>query len=79
MLSVGFEPTIPTFERAKTVHALDRAAPVTGSTNHYPLQFISTSFSCFLAILSHFSLYCGIFAQSKNCGAREAAVASERL
>jgi hypothetical protein len=25
---VGFEPTIPTFERAKTVHALDRAAAV---------------------------------------------------
>jgi hypothetical protein len=22
----GFEPTIPVFERAKTVHALDRAA-----------------------------------------------------
>jgi hypothetical protein len=27
---VGFEPTIPAFERAKTVHALDRAATVTG-------------------------------------------------
>jgi hypothetical protein len=27
---VGFEPTIPVFERAKTVHALDRAATVTG-------------------------------------------------
>jgi hypothetical protein len=25
MLRVGFEPTIPVFERAKTVHALDRA------------------------------------------------------
>jgi hypothetical protein len=25
---VGFEPTIPVFERAKTVHALDRAATV---------------------------------------------------
>jgi hypothetical protein len=24
----GFEPTIPEFERAKTVHALDRAAAV---------------------------------------------------
>jgi hypothetical protein len=23
---VGFEPTIPTLERAKTIHALDRAA-----------------------------------------------------
>jgi hypothetical protein len=26
MPQVGFEPTIPVFERAKTVHALDRAA-----------------------------------------------------
>jgi hypothetical protein len=26
MLKVGFEPTILAFERAKTVHALDRAA-----------------------------------------------------
>jgi hypothetical protein len=25
---VGFEPTIPVFERAKAVHALDRAATV---------------------------------------------------
>jgi hypothetical protein len=27
---VGFEPTIPAFERAKTVHTLDRAATVIG-------------------------------------------------
>jgi hypothetical protein len=27
---LGFEPTIPVFERAKTVHALDRAATVIG-------------------------------------------------
>jgi hypothetical protein len=26
----GFEPTMPVFERAKTFHALDRAATVTG-------------------------------------------------
>jgi hypothetical protein len=30
MHEVGFEPTIPVFERAKTVHALDRAANVIG-------------------------------------------------
>jgi hypothetical protein len=30
MLSVGFEPTIPALEQAKTVHALDRAATVIG-------------------------------------------------
>jgi hypothetical protein len=29
---VGFEPTITESERAKTVHALDRAATVTGRT-----------------------------------------------
>jgi hypothetical protein len=28
---VGFEPTIPMFERAKTVHALDCAAAVIGA------------------------------------------------
>jgi hypothetical protein len=28
MIQVGFEPTIPTFERAKAVHDLDRAATV---------------------------------------------------
>jgi hypothetical protein len=30
MPSVGFEPKNPVFERAKTVHALDRAATVIG-------------------------------------------------
>jgi hypothetical protein len=30
MPQVGFEPTIPVFERAKTAHALDRAANVLG-------------------------------------------------
>jgi hypothetical protein len=30
MLRVGLEPMIPGFERAKTVHALDRAATVIG-------------------------------------------------
>jgi hypothetical protein len=32
----GFEPTIPVFERANTVHALDRSASVVRlDTNHY--------------------------------------------
>jgi hypothetical protein len=35
MPRVGFEPTIPVFERAKTVHALDRAATVNGLLTHY--------------------------------------------
>jgi hypothetical protein len=30
MPRVGFEPTIPVFEREKKVHALDRAATVIG-------------------------------------------------
>jgi hypothetical protein len=30
MPRVGFEPTIPVFERAKTVHALDGATTVIG-------------------------------------------------
>jgi hypothetical protein len=34
MPRVGFDPTIPAFERAKTVHALDRAATVIGSKPH---------------------------------------------
>jgi hypothetical protein len=31
MPQVGFEPTIPLFERAKTVYVLDRAANVVGA------------------------------------------------
>jgi hypothetical protein len=30
LIQVGFEPTIPVFEREKTVHALERAATVIG-------------------------------------------------
>jgi hypothetical protein len=33
MPRVGFEPTIPVFERAKTFHALDRAATVVSLRN----------------------------------------------
>jgi hypothetical protein len=33
MPQVGFEPTIPGFEQAKTVHGLDRAAAVIGQYN----------------------------------------------
>jgi hypothetical protein len=35
MPQVGFESTIPVFERAKTVHALDRAATVIGTLITY--------------------------------------------
>jgi hypothetical protein len=39
MPSVGFEPTIPAFERAKTFHALDRAVTMIGFlyTGHYKI------------------------------------------
>jgi hypothetical protein len=37
MPRVGFEPTIPVFEREKKVHALDRAATVVG-TNIYSMS-----------------------------------------
>jgi hypothetical protein len=51
MPQVGFESTIPVFERAKTVHASDHAAPVIGigavlqfpyllNVYHYPHAFI---------------------------------------
>jgi hypothetical protein len=38
MLLVGFEPMTPVFERAKTVHALDRVATVIGRTRRYMTQ-----------------------------------------
>jgi hypothetical protein len=36
---VGLEPTIPAFERAKAVRALDRAATVIGTFKHYIDKF----------------------------------------
>jgi hypothetical protein len=41
MPRVGFEPTITAFERAKTVHALDRTASVIGSLRNYTLFILS--------------------------------------
>jgi hypothetical protein len=38
MPRVGFELTIPAFERAKTVHALDCAASVIGLSFKYPTE-----------------------------------------
>jgi hypothetical protein len=35
MPRVGFEPTIPVFKRAKTVHVLERVALVIGGKNAY--------------------------------------------
>jgi hypothetical protein len=47
---VGFESTIPAFERVKTVHAFDRAATVMGRTRTYTytdLKFCVLSASCY--------------------------------
>jgi hypothetical protein len=38
MPRVGFEPTIPVFQRVKTFHALDRAAPVIDSVQVFQLK-----------------------------------------
>jgi hypothetical protein len=40
MPQVGFKPTIPVFERAKRVHALDRAAAVIGLDNTTNMNLI---------------------------------------
>jgi hypothetical protein len=40
MPCVGFEHTIPACERAKTVHALDRAATVTGRTKENVVKYV---------------------------------------
>jgi hypothetical protein len=40
MPQVGFEPTIPVFDPAKTVHSLDREATVFGILRFSPCSFI---------------------------------------
>jgi hypothetical protein len=50
MPSVGFEPTIPAFERTKTVHVLDRAATVIGlpaftSRNNFLILIVHNLYS----------------------------------
>jgi hypothetical protein len=42
---VSFEPTIPAFERAKTVHASDRTATVNGTWAHF---YMKMSYELFL-------------------------------
>jgi hypothetical protein len=50
---VGFEPTIPASERAKTVHVLDRAATVTGLIEEYWIKFCMK----LRAVISHDNYY----------------------
>jgi hypothetical protein len=38
MPRVGFKPTIPVFERAKTVHALDRTTNMICHLNYYDIK-----------------------------------------
>jgi hypothetical protein len=42
---MGFEPTIPASERAKTVHALDHSATVTGLQTYYRCYYDFVLFS----------------------------------
>jgi hypothetical protein len=49
MLQVGFQPTIPAFERAKTVLASDRAAAMIGPIRNYGPIFYLRRFVCFIA------------------------------
>jgi hypothetical protein len=41
MPQVGFEPTIPVFERVKTVHDLGRAASVTENFSYSRILYIA--------------------------------------
>jgi hypothetical protein len=67
---VGFEPTIPASERAKTDHALDRAATVTGVLMNYPCHSNQRPLSIMYDILSltnstHLTAYMIIFCTKK--------------
>jgi hypothetical protein len=55
VLRMGFEPTIPEFERSKTVHALGRAATVIGSQCLHKYTHFDTVVTVpTLPTLSHF-------------------------
>jgi hypothetical protein len=53
MPQVGFEPTIPVFERAKTVHAFDHAPIVIGSPKYHSFLFVRVGFVYFLFYNKH--------------------------
>jgi hypothetical protein len=54
MPQMGFEPTTPVFERAKTVHAPDRAATVIGSSENYCPEYLKTYGSSMFALPIYF-------------------------
>jgi hypothetical protein len=53
---VGFEPMIPTSERAKIVHALDRSATVTGHLPDY-MVLITYHIPCEIYIYIYIYIY----------------------
>jgi hypothetical protein len=63
MPCVGYEPTIPASEGAKTVHALDSAATVTGHLQLYYRTKMTAfpSLSVFLMLIVLNSNFCHIF------------------
>jgi hypothetical protein len=52
MSRMGFEPTIPVFERAKTLHAFDRAANSIGSYSRVMLLLVFSFYVFPLVFLS---------------------------
>jgi hypothetical protein len=56
MPQVGFEPTIPVFEREKTVHDLDRAPTVIGSFFLIPIWKVSSNFLQWMEFSFHFRI-----------------------
>jgi hypothetical protein len=76
MPQVGFEPTIPVFERAKTVHVLDRAdlylyysICLHGVVLNYLIKYRITLPFCSLRHLRYFFMY-SRSSSSKNCPGR---------
>jgi hypothetical protein len=66
MPQVGFETTIPEFERAKTVHALDHAATVSGYLKIYHVKFQINAVEVLIFCLLHIlvSLFMGYIEKS---------------
>jgi hypothetical protein len=63
MFWMGFEPMIPTFERVKTIHALDRAATVISLfyqvvTSDEVSRQNSTRIRCLLILATHPAYRC---------------------
>jgi hypothetical protein len=68
MPCVGFDPTIPAFERTKTVHALDRPATMTGC---YIILFsflVAPTFGSLLLLLEHRVEFGQILDQGQSVG-----------